>query len=42
MGLSVRDMDEMTIGLILDMLLETTYDQNGYIRNANQADFDAF
>lgn len=42
MGLSVQDMDEMTIGLILDMLIETTYDQDGYIRRANQADYDAF
>jgi len=42
MGLSVRDMEELTIGIILDMFTEMDYDQNGYIRNANQADFDAF
>lgn len=42
MGLSVRDMEELTIGIILDMFTELDYDQNGYIRNANQADFDAF
>ena len=42
MGLSVRDMEELTIGIILDMFIEADYDQNGYIRNATQADFDAF
>lgn len=42
MGLSVRDMKELTIGIILDMFTELDYDENGYVRNANQADFDAF
>lgn len=42
MGLSVRDMEKLTIGIILDMFTELDYDQNGYIREANQSDFDAF
>ena len=42
MGLSVRDMDLLTIGIILDMFTEMDYDEHGYIRRANQADFDAF
>lgn len=42
MGLSVRDMEELTIGMILDIFTELDYDHNGYVRDANQADFDAF
>ena len=42
MGLSVGDLQELTIGFVLDMLTELDFDQNGYIREARQADFDLF
>lgn len=42
MGLSVGDLDKLTVGFVLDMFTELDYDENGYYRNATQADFDAF
>ena len=42
MGLSVGDLQELTIGFVLDMLTELDFDQNGYIRQAGQKDFDLF
>ncbi len=41
-GLSVRDLDLISIGLLLDMWTEKANDQVKYRRIATQEDFDRF
>ena len=41
-GIGVRDLDLMTIGLILDMWTERSNDSVEYKRVATQEDFDKF
>lgn len=41
-GFSVADLDQINMGLLYDCFIEMDYDQNGYIREATQADFDNF
>lgn len=42
MGVSVRDMDLLTIGLILDMCTESANDNEKYADVATQNDFNQF
>ena len=44
LGISVRDLELLTIGLILDMWTEKDNDSAGYeeVRPATQEDFDLF
>ena len=43
LGLSIRDLDLLTIGLVNDMFIESRNDDyNGYSEVAGQADYDAF
>lgn len=42
LGLSIEDLDLLTIGMVLDMFNEREKDANGYTRQAEQSDFDAF
>ena len=42
MGVSIRDLDLLTIGLITDMAIESGNDDCEYDEIADQADFDAF
>lgn len=42
LGVSVRDMDLLTIGLILDMYTESMNDGEKYPDMAAQSDFDRF
>lgn len=41
-GVSIRDLDLLTIGLVLDMWTEKANDSVKYRRVATQEDFDAF
>lgn len=42
LGLSVADLDLITFGQLMDLIVESDYDESGYVRQANQADFDNF
>ena len=42
LGISVRDLDLLTIGLLLDMWTEKANDGVKYSRIATQVDFDKF
>lgn len=44
MGLSVADMEEMSEGMILDMIVESSNDNesDSYVSVADQSDFDKF
>lgn len=42
MGVAVRDLDLLTIGLILDMFTEAQNDNYQYPSMAQQSDFDKF
>ena len=42
LGISVRDLELLTIGLILDMWTEKSNDDISYDRMATQEDFDKF
>lgn len=42
MGISVQDMDLLSIGMIQDMYTESLNDQEDYARVATQEDFDKF
>lgn len=44
MGLTMADLDLLTIGMIYDMMTEASNDEcaDEYSRRATQADFDAF
>lgn len=41
-GLSIADLEFMPIGMLFDIITEKSYDEKGYIRMANQKDFDKF
>ena len=41
-GLSIRDLDLITIGMVNDMYAESGNDDCKYARLASQEDFDAF
>ena len=41
-GISIRDLDLLTIGLVLDMWTEKANDGVKYRRIAGQSDFDSF
>ena len=41
-GISIRDLDLLTIGLVLDMWTEKSNDSVKYRRIADQSDFDKF
>ena len=42
MGISLNDMDMMSVGMVLDILAESANDQFEYKPLATQEDFDAF
>ena len=42
MGLSMADLDDLTIGMVNDMLTEKMNDQCNWKEVANQGDFDKF
>lgn len=42
LGLSIADMEYMSIGMVFDMITEKSFDENGYVRRATQRDFDRF
>ena len=43
LGISIRDLDLLTIGLVNDMFIESRNDDyNGYSEVATQKDFDLF
>ena len=42
LGISIRDLDLLTIGLVLDMWTEKANDDVKYDRVAGQEDFDKF
>ena len=43
-GLTIRDLDLVTVGMITDMYAESTNDEcnDAYVQTATQADFDTF
>lgn len=41
-GISIADLDLLTIGMVLDMFSENSNDDEDYVELATQADFDAF
>jgi hypothetical protein len=42
LGLSISDLDLLTVGMVLDMLTEQKNDEYKYPRLAQQSDFDKF
>lgn len=42
LGISIRDLDLLTIGLVLDMWTEKANDEVKYSKVATQEDFDRF
>ena len=42
LGVSVSDLELLSIGMVMDMYTEALNDQEPYARVATQADFDAF
>lgn len=42
MGLTMRDLEELTIGMVLDMFAESMNDDYDYKEVASQEDFDRF
>ena len=42
LGISIRDLDLLTIGLVLDMWSEKANDNVAYSKDATQEDFDRF
>lgn len=42
LGLSIQDLDLVTIGMITDMATERSNDDFEYVEYADQSDFDAF
>lgn len=41
-GLSVADLDYLSVGMVYDIMTERSYDDSGFIRKATQKDFDRF
>ncbi len=42
MGVSIRDLELLTVGMVLDMFTEQQNDEYKYPRMATQEDFDKF
>ena len=42
LGLSREDLDDMTVGMVYDMLIEKRNDQEKYAYKATQTDIEAF
>lgn len=42
LGISIKDLDDLTIGLVLDMATESQNDNYEYPAQASQSDFDKF
>ena len=42
LGLSIRDLDLLTIGMVNDMYVESRNDEHKYAEVATQEDFDRF
>lgn len=42
LGLSIADLEEITFGLVVDMLTERSNDEHEYPYKAEQKDFDKF
>ncbi len=42
LGISIRDLDLLTVGLVNDMYIESDNDSETYAQVATQRDFDAF
>ena len=43
LGISIRDLDLLTIGMVNDMYIESrNYEYKGYSEMATQSDYDAF
>ena len=42
LGISIRDLDLLTIGMVNDMYAESSNDDCKYARVADQSDFDLF
>lgn len=42
LGISIRDLDLLTIGMVNDMYAESRNDDCKYVSLANQSDMDAF
>jgi len=41
-GFTVADLERINLGIVFDCFVELEYDDKGYIRDATQADYDAF
>ena len=41
-GFTATDLESINLGLLYDCFTELEYDENGYIRDATQKDYDAF
>lgn len=41
-GFTVADLEKINLGIVFDCFVELEYDDKGYIRDATQADYDAF
>jgi len=42
MGLSINELEEMTVGFLIDLITEGANDDAKYSETATQADFDKF
>ena len=42
LGISIRDLDLLTIGMVNDMYVESANDEHKYAKVAGQEQFDAF
>ncbi len=42
MGLTIKEMEEMTVGFLIDLITEGANDEYKYQEVATQADFDKF
>ena len=42
LGISIRDLDLLTVGLVNDMYIESDNDNENYAQVATQRDFDLF
>lgn len=42
LGLSLRDLDQLELGMVMDMIIESGNDNSTYREVADQSDFDRF
>lgn len=42
MGLSLNELEELTVGFVIDLMTEAANDDFNYEERASQADFDKF